>query len=331
MILKQIRLKADLPLKIVAIGGGTGLAAFLRSIKHEADRSYKPWQLTGIVTVSDDGGSSGRLRHELGGIPPGDLRNCLSALTKNESTLSKLLDYRFYSNGNLMGHSLGNLMLLAMADIAGDWVQAIRQLSNTLVTIGRLYPSTLESITLYAEDINGQIYRGETAIGSSLAKLSKFWIEPAYIEPLPEAILAILQADIIFLAPGSLYTSTIASLLISELSRTIVRTGLPVVYVANLMTQPGESGDMNLEDHIKAIQYFGKIQLRCIIANTTQLPKHLLERYNKDGSRPLVVNSSKICNIPVIARPLLDIKTDVARHDSILLNLAIKEVIESIQ
>jgi len=323
-------LHADLPLKVVAIGGGTGLAALLRAVKHEAGRARDPWRLTGVVTVSDDGGSSGRLRDELGGIPPGDLRNCLSALTREESVLSDLLNYRFKGDGSLAGHSLGNLMLLAMADLTGDWVRAIRQLSGVLVTVGRLYPSTVVPVVLRAEDMEGRSYRGETSVNGACAPLARLWVEPLDAEPLPEAILAILQADIILLAPGSLYTSTIASLLIGELRRAVARTGLPVIYVANLMTEPGETVGMDLEAHVATIQAYANLALSRVVANTTPLPEKLLRRYLKEGGSPLLATGASLCGVPSVALPLLDPEAEMARHHPVLLNRALREVIASL-
>ena len=320
-------LHADLPLKVVAIGGGTGLAALLRALKPEAGRAREPWKLTGIVTVSDDGGSSGRLRDELGVIPPGDLRNCLAALTQEESVLSDLLNYRFQGDGSLAGHSLGNLMLLAMADLTGDWVRAIRQLSGVLVTVGRLYPSTVVPVVLRAEDMTGRRYTGETSVNSAHAPLARLWVEPREAEPLPEAILAILQADLILLAPGSLYTSTIASLLIPELRATLARTGRPVVYVANLMTEPGESAGMDLEAHVAAIQAFARLPLTAVIANTSPLPATLLRRYRTEGGAPLEVPGPSVCGVPIHPYAILDPEAEMVRHHPVLLNRAIREVI----
>jgi len=323
-------LHADKPLKVVAIGGGTGLAALLKALKPEAGRARDPWRLTGIVTVSDDGGSSGRLRDELGGIPPGDLRNCLSALTREESVLSDLLNYRFQGDGALAGHSLGNLMLHALADLTGDWVRAIRQLSNVLVTVGRLYPSTVVPVVLRAEDMNGRRYTGETRVNAAEPPLARFWAEPLDAEPLPEAILAVLQADLILLAPGSLYTSTIATLLITELREAVARTGLPVVYIANLMTEPGESAGMDLEAHLAAIQAFAHLALTAVIANTAPLPETLSVRYQHEGGAPLVPNSGKICGVPVFSYPLLDPEAEMVRHHPVLLNRALRDVIATL-
>jgi uncharacterized cofD-like protein len=282
------------------------------------------------VTVSDNGGSSGRLRAELGGIPPGDLRNCLAALTREESVLSELLNYRFKGEGSMAGHSLGNLMLLALADITGDWVRAIRQLSGVLVTAGRLFPSTVMPVTLCAEDMEGRVYLGETEVNDSHPPLARLWLEPRDAEPLPEAMLAILQADLILLAPGSLYTSTIPNLLIHELQLALARSEAPVVYVANLMTEPGESSGLNLETHVASIQAFGGLGMAAVIANSAPLPDPLLQRYLEEGGAPLLASGDKICGVPLFAQPLLDTEEPVARHHPALLNQALRNVIESL-
>lgn len=323
-------LHADQPLRVAAIGGGTGLAALLRALKPEAGRSRDPWRLTGIVTVSDNGGSSGRLRAELGGIPPGDLRNCLSALTREESVLSELLNYRFGGEGSLAGHSLGNLMLLALADISGDWVRAIRQLSGVLVTAGRLYPSTVVPVTLCAEDMEGRLYEGEIEVNASHPPLARLWLEPREAEPLPEAVLAILQADLILLAPGSLYTSTIPNMLIPEFQQALARSEAPIVYVANLMTEPGETSGLDLEAHVASVQAFGGLGMAAVIANSSELPEAVLHRYQEEGGAPLWPQGKEICGVPLFIRPLLDPEDLVARHHPTMLNQALRDVIESL-
>ncbi len=323
-------LHADQPLRVAAIGGGTGLAALLRALKPEAGRSRDPWRLTGIVTVSDNGGSSGRLRAELGGIPPGDLRNCLSALTREESVLSELLNYRFGGDGSLAGHSLGNLMLLALADISGDWVRAIRQLSGVLVTAGRLFPSTVVPVTLCAEDMEGRLYEGETEVNASHPPLARLWLEPRDAEPLPEAVLAILQADLILLAPGSLYTSTIPNMLIREFQQALARSEAPIVYVANLMTEPGETSGLDLEAHVASIQAMGGLGMSAVIANSAELPEPVLHRYREEDGAPLLPEGTEICGVPLFTRPLLDPEDQVARHHPTMLNQALRDVIESL-
>ena len=323
-------LHPDQPLRVAAVGGGTGLASLLRSLKSEAGRSRDPWRLTGIVTVSDNGGSSGRLRAELGGIPPGDLRNCLAAMTREDSLLSELLNYRFGGLGALSGHSLGNLMLLAMADISGDWVRAIRQLSDVLVTVGRLFPSTTVPVTLCAEDLNGIRYVGETDVAGCRPPLANIWLEPRDVEPLPEAMLALMHADLILLAPGSLITSTLSSLLIPELRTAILRSDAPVVYVANLMTEPMESLGLDLAAHVATLQAFGGFPIHAVLANNTPLPDEVLRRYREDGSEPLMGDATTLCGVPVFSYPLLDPETMFARHHPNLLNRAIRDVIAAL-
>jgi uncharacterized cofD-like protein len=323
-------LQADQPLRVVALGGGTGLAALLRALKREAGRGRDPWKLTGIVTVSDNGGSSGRLRDELGGIPPGDLRNCLAALTLEDSALSDLLNYRFQGEGSLSGHSLGNLMLWALADLTGDWVRAIRQLSGVLVTLGRLFPSTVVPVTLCAEDLAGIPYVGETAVGSCRPPLARLWLEPRDAEPLPEAVLALLRSDLVILSPGSLYTSTIANLLLPELQEAVESSQSPVLYVANLMTEPGETAGLDLETHVAAISAFGRTRISAIIANATPLQGDMLARYQEEGGEPLLTDLDRILGIPVYRFPLLDPEAPMARHHPDLLNQAIREVLSNL-
>ncbi len=320
-------LQAESPLRVVAIGGGTGLSALLRALKREATRARDPWRLTGIVAVSDDGGSSGRLRQELGGIPPGDLRNCLAALTREDSILSDLLNYRFKGDGSLAGHSLGNLMLWALADLSGDWVRAIRQLSTILVTAGQLYPATATPVTLCAEDASGQRLMGESAINHARPPLKRLWIEPQDAEPLPESVLATLRADLILLAPGSLHTSTLANLLIPELREAVERSGAPVVYVANLMTEPGESHGLDLTAHVKTIQSLGQVKLAAVLANSTPLPADMARRYRDEGGEPLLAPQDTLSGVPILSRPLLDPEAGMARHHPDLLNQAIRELL----
>ena len=323
-------LNPDLPLRVVAIGGGTGLAALLRALKIEAGRPRDPWKLTGIVTVSDNGGSSGRLRAELGGIPPGDLRNCLTALIQEDSSLSDLMNYRFKGSGPLAGHALGNLMLLAMAEITGSWVKALRDLSGSLVTQGCLFPSTLVPVNLLAEDMAGRRYVGETAVNDSKPPLARLWLEPRDPDPLPEAMLAVLQEDLILLAPGSLYTSTIPNLLIDELRDGVLRSEAPVVYIANLMTEPGETSGLTLEDHLVAIQSFGGLGVSAIIANASPLSERVLNRYHEEGGEPLLATVKSLGGVPVYCSGLIDPEQETVRHHPGRLNRAIRECIETL-
>ena len=221
-------------------------------------------------------------------------------------------------------------MLLALADLTGDWVRAIRQLSGVLVTVGRLYPATLVPVTLNAEDFAGTRYEGETAVNESRPPLARLWLEPREPEPLPEAVLAILRADLVLLAPGSLYTSTIANLLIREIQDAL-RTGTaPVVYVANLMTEPGESSGLDLHEHLAAIQAFGGVGVGAILANSEPLPDPVLRRYLKEGGAPIEPDQPRCMGIPVFAMPLLDPEAQVARHHPTLLRDALRTVIASL-
>lgn len=306
------------------------MAALLRAIKREATRPKDPWNLAAVVTVADDGGSSGRLREELGGIPPGDLRNCLSALTREDSLLTELLNYRFKGTGSLAGHSLGNLMLHALADLTGNWVRAIRQLGGVLVTAGRIYPSTLVPVVLCAQDWEGRLHRGESSVNLAHPPFSRLWLEPADAEPLPEALLALLRADLIILGPGSLHTSTLPNLLLPEIRESIRASKAPVVYVANLVTEPGESQGLTLADHVAVIQAHGEVGLSAVLANATQLSPELRLRYAQEGATPLDARLPEDFGVPLHALPLLDPESLVARHHPDLLDQALREVIRSL-
>lgn len=315
------------PLRVVALGGGTGLASTLRSIKSEATRPNHPWKITGVVTASDDGGSSGRLRKEFGSLPPGDLRNCLAALAPDDSPLSNLLQYRFEGKGDLAGHSLGNLMLSALANVSGNWVRALRQLSSILVTVGQLYPSTVDPVILNAEDALGRRLQGESNVNQGQAPLKRFWIEPRDAEALPDTILAISRADVILLSSGSLYTSTLANLLISDIREALKTTKAPIIYVANLMTEPSETLKMTLEQHLEAIECWGQIIPAAVITNQTLLPETMEKRYQEEGGEPIYGHSGRWRSATIYPFDLLDLNSDMARHDSGALNQAILNVI----
>jgi uncharacterized cofD-like protein len=216
-------------------------------------------------------------------------------------------------------------MLSAMADICGSWVAAVRQISDVLVTVGKLYPATLVQITLLAEGADGKKYRGESSINHCRPPLKKLWLEPVDAEPIPEAILAILHADAVILAPGSLYTSTIPNLLFPEIRTAIGQSGAPLLYVANLVAESGESHGLSLADHIYAIQSLGKITLSGVLANETSLSPSVLAKYAKEGGAQLFADEAADYGVPVVKKPLLDTKSELARHSPELLNVAIKE------
>lgn len=320
-------LHPDLPLKVAALGGGTGLAALLRALKPEATRERDPWRLTAIVTVSDNGGSSGRLREELGGLPPGDLRNCLSALSEDRSILADLLAYRFKGDGPLAGHALGNLMLLAAADLTGSWAKGLRLLGSVLVTAGRLVPSTAVPVSLMAESWDGECYEGEVAVNAGRPPFPRIWLEPRDPEPLPEALLAVLQADLILFAPGSLHTSTLPNLLIPELQAALQRSEAPRIYVANLMTEAGESAGLDLEAHLAILQAFGGLALQAVVVNDQPPPEVARARYAAEGSVPLQAEAGEIAGVPVFRAPLLDPSGPEVRHEPLRLNAALRALL----
>ena len=320
-------LTPESPLRVVALGGGTGLSGTLRALKPEAVREKDPWKIAGIVTTSDDGGSSGRIRDEFGSIPPGDLRNCLSALIKDDSPLSDLLDYRFKGDGVMSGHSLGNLILSALADVSGNWVRAVRQLSNILVTVGHLYPASVDSITLHAEDADGNRLIGESKVNRGKAPFRSFWIEPREAEALPDSALAIQRADLIILSAGSLYTSTLANLLIGDIREAIQGSKAPIIYIANIMTEPNETIGMSLENHLDAIEQWGGIRPHGVVVNQTRLPEDMCKRYELEGGSPITYTDKTCGGTQVFLGDLLDLSASMARHSPTKLNDAIKEAI----
>ena len=228
--------------KIVAIGGGTGLSMLLKGIKHITNN------ITAVVTVGDDGGSSGRLREEMGILPPGDIRNCIAALADDEDLVTKLFQYRFKSGEGLEGHSFGNLFLTALCAITGDMVRAVKESSNVLSIRGRVLPSTLDDMKLVAEMEDGRIIHGESNIPEAHGKIKRLFTDPKNCKALEEVIVAIRNADLIILGPGSLYTSVIPNLLIEEISKEVVASDAKKIYVCNIMTQPGETDGYSVSD-----------------------------------------------------------------------------------
>ncbi len=238
--------------RIVAIGGGTGLSTLLRGLKHYSSN------ITAIVTVADDGGSSGRLRKEFGALPPGDLRNCLAALADEEKLLTELFQYRFPSSvaqgSGLSGHSFGNLFLTVMAEIAGDWEKGLAASSKVLAIRGQVLPSTVENVTLWADLEDGRRVEGESQIPLSGSRIRRIGCTPEAPRALPKALEAIAEADLIIIAPGSLYTSIIPNFLVPEIAEAVVTSNAPKIYVSNLVSQKGETEGLTVGDHVKAIE-----------------------------------------------------------------------------
>ncbi|QHA01692.1 gluconeogenesis factor YvcK family protein [Dehalobacter restrictus] len=264
--------------KIVVIGGGTGLSALLKGLKEYTSN------LTAIVTVGDDGGSSGRLRRELGILPPGDIRNCLVALAEKEDIMEELFSYRF-DTGTLAGHSLGNLFLAGLAGRFGDFQKGIEQIGKVFALRGEVYPSTLSQITLNAYFEDGRFINGETAIRTTPGKIKVLNIMPQDCRPLPGALAAIEDADLIVLGPGSLYTSIIPNLLVKGLRDKIASAKAPCIYVCNIMTEPGETDHYTVADHLKVIiEHGGKDLVDAVLAARENISQQVRERYQVEGA-----------------------------------------------
>lgn len=309
--------------QIVAVGGGTGLSTMLRGLKEYTNR------LTAIVTVADDGGSSGRIRDELGILPPGDIRNTLAALADTEPLMEKLFQYRFNWGEGLEGHSFGNLFIAAMTDITGDFELAIQQSSRVLAIRGRVLPSTLQEVQLRATYTDGSQITGESLIPLAGKPIERVEIIPEDCAPVEDALEAIRNADIIVLGPGSLYTSIMPNLLVKEIAEAIRRSKAPKVYVCNVMTQPGETDGYTASDHVRAIvDHVGKDVIDYVLVNIGDIPDHLREKYKSQGAHPVKADIEVIkqMGFKPIARPMISL-TDLVRHNPHELAKCILEVI----
>ena len=299
--------------KIVAIGGGTGLSTMLKGIKKITNN------ITAVVTVGDDGGSSGKLREELGVLPPGDIRSCIAALADDEDLVAKLFQYRFKDCAGLSGHSFGNLFLTAMCSITGDMVRAVKESSKVLSIRGRVLPSTLDDMRLVAEMDDGSIIKGESNIPESGKKIKRLFSEPSNCKALEDVIWAIHDADLIILGPGSLYTSVIPNLLIKDIAKAVNNSKAKKIYVCNIMTQPGETNGFTVSDHIKTlIQHakYNKIMDAVLVNN--DLPTELLAPYKDAGSDPVIVDKEEInkLGIEIVQKNLIEDRRYEDGHSS---------------
>jgi len=284
-------------LNVVSIGGGTGLACLLKGLKHCVDsrwnreRKTTLWisRLTAVVTVSDDGGSSGRLRDELRVLPPGDIRNCLVALSTDESLMSHLFQYRFEGTGDLGGHSFGNLFLTALTGVTGgDFLRAIRFSSEVLAILGRIYPATLQDVRLEAITDSGDHVRGESRISQTDGRIRGIALSPPNCRPVPAALAAIRGADIITLGPGSLYTSLVTNLLVPGVVAAMRKSNAVRIYICNLMTQPGETNGFRASDHLAAMhKHAGENLFDVVILNRRPISRPLRARYLRQGAVPV--------------------------------------------
>lgn len=304
--------------KVVAIGGGTGLSVLLRGLKEYTDN------LTAVVTVADDGGSSGRLRRELGVPPPGDLRNCIAALAEAEPLMTRLMQYRFNEGSGLEGHSFGNLFIVAMSNVVGNFEEAVRETSRVLAVRGQVLASTLENVTLMAEFADEQQIRGESQIPEIGLPISRVFLDPPDPEAHAEAVQAILDADLIVLGPGSLFTSVLPNLLVRGITDAIRRSPAVKVYVCNVATQPGETDGFTAEDHVEAIfRHVGDGLVRYVLVH--DLAKRPVP---SDGAaRPVMVAGRPIPDVRLVSYDVVN-PDHPLRHDSYTLSQALFNLLD---
>jgi uncharacterized cofD-like protein len=333
------------PLRVVAIGGGTGLSTLLRGLKKYAPHSSvidvpsstttnttpTIGDLTAVVTVTDDGGSSGRLRKEFNILPPGDIRNCLVALSEDEALLSRIFQYRFETGGGLEGHNFGNLFVTALTAVTGDFAEAVRESSKILATRGTIFPSTIANVQLEAQMDDGSTVFGETNITASRLRIVRLRMVPENAKPLPQTLEAISKADMITIGPGSLFTSLVPNLLVHGIPEAIAASRAIKVYVCNLMTQANESLGLSASDHIRKLyEHAGAPIFDYAVVNTAPISESLQAKYALEGASRIVVDREKIEGLGVrcITGNFVD-EGNVVRHatDRVaaeLLTLAVK-------
>lgn len=297
--------------RIVAIGGGTGLAMLLKGLKEFTSN------ITAIVTVADDGGSSGRLREQFDILPPGDIRNCLVALADSQSLMQDLFQFRFDSDSEFHGHNFGNLFITVMTKLTGDFDKAIKESSRVLAIRGKVVPSTLNKVKLAAEYKDGSITEGEAEIPKKRLPIKKVYLKPDSSTAAPEALRAIAEADAVVIGPGSLYTSVIPNLLIRDIVEALVASSAPKIYICNIMTQPGETEGFSCYDHVRALieHSHPKVISYCIL-NKSRIPQQLGEKYKKENSYPITADSARIKSLgyKVIEENIINADNFV-RHD----------------
>lgn len=309
-------------LNFVAIGGGNGLSTLLSGLKRfvDAGEAEPVWieNLAAIVAVTDDGGSSGRLRDELQMLPPGDIRNCMVALSEDSATLSKLFQHRFRGEGDLGGHSFGNIFLAALTEITGDFAEAVKLSSEILTSKGHIYPATVSDVRLAAELVNGTTVRGETKIGHVGTMIKRLFLEPAGCKPMPEAIAAIGAADVITIGPGSLFTSLLPPILVEGVSDAIAKSRAIKIFICNLMTQPGETDGFTARHHLELVrQYSPQIDFDYVVVNDHPISEEQMQKYAEEGAEQIGVHGSispaTIEGAEIVYGNLLD-EGDMVRH-----------------
>lgn len=312
--------------KIVIIGGGTGLPVLLRGLK-----KY-PVDITAIVTVADDGGSSGRIREEMDMPSPGDIRNVLAALSDVEPLVEQMFQHRFETDNELSGHSLGNLIIAALTSITGNFVHAVQEMSKVLNVNGKVLPAANQSVVLHAEMTDKTIVSGESKIPFSGKKIKRVFLTPEVIYPLSETIKEIRQADLIIIGPGSLYTSVLPNLIVPQLGAEVCKAKAKKVYICNLMTQAGETLDYTASDHVEAIyQHMGCNFIDTILVNNEEIPQSIQERYTEELAKPVIYDVDRLIDLglDVIYDQILTYNGGLIRHDTdkvarILYNMLLK-------
>lgn len=298
---------------VVVLGGGTGMPVLLRGFK-----KY-PVDLTTIVTVADDGGSTGRLRADLEMPAPGDIRNTIAALSNVDEELEKLFQYRFETNKELAGHALGNVFLVAMSAMTGDFYQGIKQVSKMFQVTGKIYPVVNEPVVLHAEMTDGKIVSGESKIQLEHKKINRVYLTPDNVKPMKQVINAILKADLIVISPGSLYTSILPNLIIRDMVDALRGTSAKVLYVCNVMTQDGETNDYNVLDHIQAItKHVGFQIIDSIIVHNEPIPEEVIERYKTENAIPVTYDKKHLTDLKleVIEENIIEYWEGSIRHNT---------------
>lgn len=299
--------------KIVVIGGGTGLPVLLRGLK-----KY-PVDLSAIVTVADDGGSSGRLRNEMEIPPPGDIRNVLAALSDVEPLIEEMFQHRFNTSNELSGHSLGNLIIAALTSITGDFVSAVKEMSRVLKVNGKVLPAANQSVVLHAEMEDGTIVSGESSIPQAGKKIKRVYLTPEIITPLPDTVRAIREADLIVVGPGSLYTSILPNLLVPGIGEEVCKSGAKKVYICNLMTQPGETLDFTASNHVEALYSHLKMPfIDIVLVNNEEIPDDIEKRYIAEKAKPVTFDIDRLSSlgVEVIYDEIIDFNRELIRHDT---------------
>ena len=290
------------PMRVVAIGGGTGLSTLLRGLRRHVAAAGQPGvepgaisDLAAVVTVTDDGGSSGRLRMDFNMLPPGDLRNCMVALSEDERLISRLFRHRFRNGGDLEGHNFGNLFIAALTEMTGDFAQAIRLSAEILATRGHIFPATAANVTVVARMEDGSVVRGETRITASRQRIVELTLDPPHPPPPPETLAAIAAADLITIGPGSLYTSIVTNLLVDGIPEALGAAQATRVFICNLMTQANESLHLTASQHIERIyEHAGRPIFDYALVNTAPVSRELRERYAAEGAEATIADVDRI-------------------------------------